>query len=764
MISRSRDNVFPAGDFVLPTIVTLIGFGKKDMTRQAQRAPLRHLVTVSTALRVVAAVILLLIMGASYYEIRSGRNAIIADTERQMMRLDMVFAEQTGRAFEAVDLLVLGAAEELQENTANPSVLTPLFRRRIRGVRQVTAIVGFDVRGSLIVSSEANSLAIPGDLVARIISQYRVNPHAGLTISPPFRVSENKWNALLARPVTAVDGTLIGIAAGLVNLSYFEDFYRSVELNENGAIILHLRDGTVLARFPHVDDAIGTSFGALPPFTKVLAHELAGTLLMDSPLDGSIRVTAIRALKAFPLAVMVSVEQGRVLAGWRQETLALIAVSLLLGGAVVVLLLLVSRRSKQVERLLDETHASRDTAVSANNRLLQQISERERAEVALRQAQRIEAIGQLTGGVAHDFNNLLMVVLGNVDVLQRRAVEDGNLMLIDRLAAIRTAAERGATLTGHLLAFARRQPLMPKPTDLNETIRAMGNLLDSAVGVRAHTRFQLADGLWPAMVDRSQLELVILNLTINARDAMPGGGFITIATMNCRRTVPARPDEPPPGDYVSISVEDTGAGIAPEILSRVFEPFFTTKPLGSGSGLGLSQVFGTAKQSGGEVHIRSEVGKGTTVTVDFPRAAVVPTRIDNGRPDESLRGSDATILLVDDDDLVRSVTVAMLEDWGYRVLDAAGGYAALAILADNPGIDILITDLVMPSMNGVQLATAARAAYSRLSVVFITGYADQAGATIPAGDRLVRKPFVGADLYRAVEAEFAERQTMMVKA
>ncbi len=764
MTSRNCEASSHSADFVLTDNSNAEGLWiKNDMNRQAQWAPLRHLVTVSTALRVVAAVMLLLIVGASYYEIRSSRSAIIAETERQMMRLDMVFAEQTGRAFDAMDLLVLGAAEALQQNTANPSVLADLLRRRINGVHQVSAIVGYDGGGALVVSTETDVSAIPRNVVMGTISQYRINPHAGLTISTPFRVSANRWNALLARPVTAADGTLIGIAAGLINLSYFEDVYRSVELNENGAIVLTLRDGTVLARFPHVDGAIGTSFGASPPFTDVLAHGQAGTLLMDSPVDGSTRVTAIRALKSLPLAMMVSVEQGRVLVDWRREAVALIAVALLLGGAVIVLLLSLSRRSRQVERLLDETRAARNVAVTANDRLLQQISERERAEVALRQAQRIEAIGQLTGGVAHDFNNLLMVVLGNVDVLQRRTAGDGSPMLADRLAAIRTAAERGATLTGHLLAFARRQPLMPKPTDLNETIRAMGNLLDSALGVRAHTRFLLADDLWPAMVDRSQIELVILNLAINARDAMPDGGPITIATANCRRTMAARPDEPPPGDYVSISVADTGVGIAPEILSRVFEPFFTTKSLGSGSGLGLSQVFGTAKQSGGEVHIRTEVGKGTTVTVDFPRAAVVPAGLRNDRRYDGPPASDATILLVDDDDPVRAVTASMLRDFGYRVPDASCGDAALAVLADNPDVDILMTDLVMPSMNGIQLAAAARAAFPRLSVVFITGYADQAGSAIPAGSRLVRKPFAGADLSRIVEAEMTERRAMMAK-
>jgi signal transduction histidine kinase/ActR/RegA family two-component response regulator len=734
------------------------------MTSQANWPPLRQFASVSTALRIVSAVVLLLIIAGAYYEIRTTKRAIIADTEQQMARLDMVFAEQTGRAMEAVDLLVLAAAEAAEEDVANVAGLGDVLRRRIRGVRQVAALAVFDASGSLLVSTDADANPIPHDIITAMVAQYRNKSRTGLAISTPFRVAENKWNALLVRPMMAADGRLTGLAAGLINLSYFEDFYRAVELNENGSIILHLRDGTVLARFPHVDKAIGTSFGGLPPFTQVLANAQAGTLLMESPVDGSIRVTAIRALKAFPLAVMVSVEQGRVLVDWRREALALVAVAVVLGGAVIVLLLSLSRRSGQVERLLDETHAARNVAETANDRLLQQIAERERAEVALRQAQRIEAIGQLTGGVAHDFNNLLMVVLGNVDILQRRATEDGNAVLIDRLAAIRAAAERGATLTGHLLAFARRQPLMPKPTDLNETVRGMGNLLESALGAKARARFRLSDALWPAMVDQSQIELVILNLVINARDAMPYGGSITIETANHRRTGSTTPDGAPAGDYVSITVEDTGVGIAPDVLNRVFEPFFTTKPPGAGSGLGLSQVFGTAKQSGGEVHIRSEVGKGTAVTVDLPRAVVAPLRFSESRSEAALRGTDAMVLLVDDDDPVRAVTASMLIDLGYRVLDVASGEAAMAILVENSKIDILMTDLVMSGMNGVQLAAAARAARPHLSVIFISGYADQAGATISASDQLLRKPFGAIDLHRVVEAELLERRDALARA
>jgi signal transduction histidine kinase/ActR/RegA family two-component response regulator len=728
------------------------------MIRQAAWPPFRPLAPVSVALRVVSAVILLLVAGAACHEVDASRRALIADTERNLARLDMVFAEQTGRAVEAVDLLVTGAQETVQAQQPYPEGIDEMLRRRIRGVRQLAAILIVDAAGWQIAATDADRSSTPPDRVAAMLARYRADPRAALLISPPFRVADDKWNALLAHPVWGPDGTLTGAAIGSINLTYFENFYRSVELNENGAIVLTLRDGTALARFPHVDETIGTSFGNLSPFTEVLAHGNAGTLLMKSPVDGSIRITAIRALRAFPLAVMISVEQRRLLTDWRREALALIAVALSLGGAVVVLLLSLSRRSREVEQLLDQTHAAHDRAEQTKDRLLEQIAERERAEGALRQAQRIEAIGQLTGGVAHDFNNLLTVVLGNVDILQRRVAQNETAGMSDRLAAIRAAAERGATLTGHLLAFARRQPLMPKAIDLNATIHGMRDLLDSALGLATQINLRLADDLWPAMADQGQIELVILNLVLNARDAMPAGGIITIETTNHVLYQATNADCPPAGDYVRIIIRDTGIGIPPEIISRVFEPFFTTKPLGTGSGLGLSQVFGTTRQSGGEVHIESQIGRGTAVSVDLPRASIMPLRKPSDLQEAALIGTSATILLVDDEDPVRAVTAAMLQDLGYNVRDVVCGEAALTVLAEDADIDILLTDLVMPGMNGSRLAALAKARRPDLSVVFISGYADQIEGAMEPGDRVIRKPFTAADVYRTVETALGERQ------
>jgi CheY-like chemotaxis protein len=257
---------------------------------------------------------------------------------------------------------------------------------------------------------------------------------------------------------------------------------------------------------------------------------------------------------------------------------------------------------------------------------------------------------------------------------------------------------------------------------------------------------------------------VILNLVINARDAMSDGGIVTIETANHRRTEAGNADGPPAGDYVGITIRDTGIGIQPDILSRVFEPFFTTKPPGAGSGLGLSQVFGTARQSGGEVHIESEVGRGTAVTVDLPRAIVGPLGTLSDQRVAPLKGTNATILLVDDDEQVRTVTASMLQDLGYSVRAVHSGEAALQVLANDIGTDILLTDLVMPEMNGSQLAAVAKARRADLAVIFISGYADQISGTLDLSDRLIRKPFSAGDLYRVIEAVLAERQNVLSRA
>jgi CheY-like chemotaxis protein len=372
--------------------------------------------------------------------------------------------------------------------------------------------------------------------------------------------------------------------------------------------------------------------------------------------------------------------------------------------------------------------------------------------------QRLEAVGQLTAGVAHDFNNLLTVVLGNLSFLERGLAAAGiNGKLEQRIGYIRTAAERGAKLTDQLLSFSRRQKLEPRSLDLNETVVGMRDLLQSTMGGSIHISTYLRRELWPALVDPTQLELALLNLAINARDAMPVGGTLRVETENATLGVAVHPEEPPAGDYVGVCVTDTGTGMSPDVRASVFEPFFTTKGP-AGSGLGLSQVLGFAKQSGGGVRIESRVGGGTSVHIYLPRAE--GQRAEPGPAAARREGvravSGATILLVDDDNAVREVTRAMLHDLGYSVLESGSGGAALDLLAREPNVALAVVDFAMPGMNGAELARQIQAKRPSLPIVFVTGFADRTALAHVDEAHIVRKPLAEDELASKVRLALAD--------
>lgn len=406
----------------------------------------------------------------------------------------------------------------------------------------------------------------------------------------------------------------------------------------------------------------------------------------------------------------------------------------------------------ELRRLRTQADEARQRAEAINQVLIGQIAERERAEAALRQVQRMEALGQITGGIAHDFGNLLSVVLGNLDMLSSRETDETKLR---RLAVARSAADRGASLTNQLLAFARQQPLQPVPVNLNALVEAMAPLLRSALGARVELAFELPPRLRTVMVDPTQIELVVLNLAINARDAMPGGGRLTVGALDEDLLAPGGPDQPPPGRYVCLFVADTGAGMPPEVLARAFEPFFTTKQ--SGSGLGLSQTYGLARQSGGMARISSSVGQGTRVEVLLP--AVSETAPDGPRPAEAPAPRTATILVVDDNIDVRDTTANVLQRLGYQTRVASNGTAALDMLRSDPGIDLLLTDVSMPVMTGPELARAARLLWPGLPIVMFSGFVDPDGlADAPADVPLLRKPIRSRDLGAAIAKALARGQ------
>ncbi|MGY3343050.1 MULTISPECIES: response regulator [unclassified Bradyrhizobium] len=407
--------------------------------------------------------------------------------------------------------------------------------------------------------------------------------------------------------------------------------------------------------------------------------------------------------------------------------------------------------AQQLERLVVErTRALAD----ANEQLRLEMNERARVEETLRQAQKIEAIGRLTGGVAHDFNNLLMVISGGLDMLDRQVDPARRRRLMDGMVQ---AAQRGASLTRQLLAFSRRQTLRPEPVDVASQMGGMRELLDRSLRGDVHVEFDFPETLWPVEVDPGELELVILNLAVNARDAMPNGGTIVVRGEN----LPDLRDEQIAGDYVRLSVVDTGVGMGPEILSRVFEPFFTTKEVGKGSGLGLAQVHGFATQSRGTVRIRSEVGKGTHIELYLPRSHNVPSRerhlIDFNmvRPTRSTQGQ---VLLVEDDDEVAALVSEMLGQLGYEVTRAASGAAALGALADGRAVDLVFSDIMMPGgMNGIELAREIRKRRGDMPVLLTSGYSEAAARDAELdGIQILPKPYHIDELAAALSAVRSE--------
>ncbi len=387
-------------------------------------------------------------------------------------------------------------------------------------------------------------------------------------------------------------------------------------------------------------------------------------------------------------------------------------------------------------------------------RVHQEVADRLRAEDALRQAQKMESIGQLTGGIAHDFNNMLAVIIGALNMMQRRLAK-GDLDVARYIEAATDGATRAASLTQRLLAFSRQQALDPAPLNANDMMAGMNELLGRTLGEHIQITTILADDLWRTFADRVQLESAVLNLAVNARDAMAGGGKLTIETANeSVDALYAAQNDIPEGDYIVIAVTDTGSGMSAEVMEQAFEPFFTTKAVGKGTGLGLSQVFGFVRQSGGQVKLYSELGVGTTVRIYLPRyegPSLQPPRASR-TPEIALGKKHEVILVVEDDPRVRNFSTEALRELGYSVMHAAGGAEALALIERGQHVDLLFSDIVMPEMNGPELAAAAKKRLPSLRVLFTTGYARGSVAPADQNAPYLPKPFTLDQLAAKVRA------------
>ena len=680
----------------------------------------------------------------------------INDAKRDLLSLDASLTEQAARSFQSVDLILENLAEEFQSEGIDTSGELSRMKSgrdtyatlsaRVAGVPQLDALTIINAEGNLINFSRY--YPIPAVSVAD--RDYFTALRDTVTDKPFLSVPvENRgtgtWTMYMARRLNSRSGQFIGLVLGGINLNYFEELYRTLQNGDGSGISLWRRDGVLLARYPALS-GIGKVF-AIKSFTDVLLHSDVGVYQTANSIDGTARVVATRAVRGYPIVVNVTRTEDEILSDWRRSATVVSGFGIFCAIAASFVIWALARQFGAYEAMT-QVVAEREAAIVA----------REQAEAQLRQSQKLEAVGQLTTGVAHDFNNLLTAIIGNLEFLQSDL--GGDNKNARRLAAIQRAADRAAKLTGQLLAFSRKQRLSPKVVDLNGIVDSMSELLRSTLGGTIRIQPRLKANLWPALVDPTQIELVILNLAINARDAMGGSGVLTIETDNVSLDGPDRPGAPPAGDYVMVAVNDTGTGMTPEVLARAFDPFFTTKEPGKGSGLGLSQVYGVAQQSGGGVRIDTVPGDGTTVRIYLPRTqeTSAETRARGALP--TLTGvtripitAGAVVLVVDDDSSVRATVATMIRDLGLTVIEADSGMAAFEQLKHPQRIDVLVVDYAMPTINGAEVAEAARQMRPNLPVIFVTGYA--VGTPIDNEEWVLQKPFRSDDIARKLQVALA---------
>ncbi|MDR3463692.1 MAG: ATP-binding protein [Beijerinckiaceae bacterium] len=709
----------------------------------------------SFALVVVSILLPLVLFGLAAWQ---NRRDVLRAAETRVERTTRILHEHALKVFETHQLMLSYIDERLfgfdWSNEAGREALHLFLARLRQDAVQVNAITITDSEGRL----RATSQDISGDSLLEYADRDYFQVLKARDQPLPY-VSQSVTGRQSGEPVFNIAQRIRGANAGLfdgvivisVKRAYFEDFYRGIEREYNHLVILTREDGSVLAREPP------DGMAALAPKSPFrLALESSSTSFFVTPvmIDGKRRIFGYEKIGGFPVAIGFGVTWDSVLAAWWRNIITYGFVAFLSSVALLLVSWVAMRHSASEVRA---TRRWRDTAA-----LLQsEMGERLRVEDQLRQVQKMEAVGRLTGGVAHDFNNLLTIVIGSLDLLSRR-LSDGDPRHQVLVRNAMDGATRAAALTARLLAFARQHPLDPKPISPNALLGGMLNLLQHSLGEEVEVEIIPAYNLWSIFVDPNQLENAILNLSVNARDAMPeGGGTLKIETANV--TIDAAytvtHPEAAAGQYVAITVTDSGTGMTPDVLSHAFEPFYTTKPVGKGTGLGLSQVYGFTKQSGGFAEIESELGKGTSIRIFLPRlqndlAVEVPADATDSTASPMPR-ENRSILLVEDEDLVRQFSTEALREAGYTVLEAATASDAVDLLRRHPEVALLFTDIVLKgAMNGRALARQALALRPELKVLFTSGYRSESGVSYSgAGDAgdFLPKPFTTAALAAKIE-------------
>jgi C4-dicarboxylate-specific signal transduction histidine kinase/CheY-like chemotaxis protein len=770
-----------------------------------------------TRLFALVVVALLPALAIQAYNEIAGRETREAEVREDALRLAQFASGELDRIVENGHAVLAALANFPAIRNFDAAGCTAYVASLQKSFPQYSAIGAIDLKGHVFCAS----IPIPPDSDATDREFFRRARDTG-----QFAVGEYVVGRLVNKPVLPLclpfydsSGHIAGVVYVSLDLDWLARYFVETRpFSKKAALAIADRNGTILARIPDNANYVGKSFS--PEYDTELFAKQPGTSEIVG-IDGAVRIVGFvpASTSLSGLYVGVGMAKADAFTGINDATrfgFLLIAIGLATGLIVAWLggRYFISRpidrlaqaaaqwgqgnfaartglkngRSELTElgqtfdamagqlhqqqqqnadllATLESRVEERTSALETSNRELRgEMERRERAEDTLRHVQKIEALGQLTGGVAHDFNNILQVILASLDAVQRRLARNGSITSGDggdHLKAAARSAERAATLTQQLLAFARRQPLAPETVDLNRLVRGMSELLRRTLGEIVDIETVLAGGLWPVSVDVSQLENALVNLAVNARDAMPAGGKLTIETANAflDEDYSRAHEEVRAGQYVLLAMTDSGAGMTKEVLEQAFDPFFTTKEVGQGTGLGLSQVYGFIKQSGGHVKIYSQPGDGTTVKMYLPRLVSANADALGAAPrDEAtaLGRESEVILVVEDEEDVRAATVAMLCDLGYSVIEAADGHAALRLLATHHGIRLLFTDIGLPGgLTGRQLADQAAALRPGLRVLYTTGYARNAvvhHGVLDPGVELLVKPFNYAALASRIRA------------
>jgi two-component system NtrC family sensor kinase len=688
----------------------------------------------------IAAAVIVPCLLFAYASWTSYRAANALADERIVRSLD-VQQEQALKAFQLIDNALNGATD-LVAGLSDEQIRTEErklhfeFAKLVASAPVVQSIWIYDPTGLPLVTSwvEQPPLRTFAD---RDFFQAHLRPANGLYYGQVYTSELNAQPFFTISRRLEKDGAFIGVLEVSVLPSNFVRFFSTLAYTQGLQYALIRNDGVILARFPEGPEGASGVLDERTGFRRTIAHDPAGGLYTTtSPLDRIERRFGVRRFKDTPVYLSAGIANSTIRAEWLSQM-----GSHLIFGIPATLLLLLTLFA----------------TLRRTQRLYQEIDRRQAAEETLRQSQKMEAIGQLTGGVAHDFNNLLTIIIGNLESAQgmlAKQTDAADKKLSLRLENAMHGAKRAATLTRRLLAFARQQPLNPTALDINQLLNGMSDFVRRSVTEEISFELVNGGGLWMTEADPAELEAAILNLIVNAKDAMRDGGKLTIETSNsCLDGVYSkRHPEVQPGEYVLIAVSDTGVGMKDEVVKRAFDPFFTTKQAGEGTGLGLSQVYGFVKQSGGHVKIYSEPGEGTTVKLYLPRcrgaeAIGKPARGEPiaGRPGER-------ILVAEDDDDVRQYVATSLQELGYEVFVAQNGDGALKML-DQHAVNLLLTDVIMPGMNGRKLADEVKTRHPALRILFMTGYSQNAivhhGRLDPGVD-LIQKPLSTEQLASAV--------------